>query len=45
MFALSYSLVVVVGAHFLSRDGQLNKLWNYNAISPFVHVALPKLDD
>lgn len=31
-----------MGGARLSSDWQLNQLWNYNAISPFVHVALHK---
>lgn len=41
---LVYSLVVLGwGAHIVSSDWQLNQLWNYDAIAPFVHVALHKL--
>lgn len=45
MYVLAYGLVVVVGGgeQFLSSDWQLNKLWIYTAISPFVHVAFHKL--
>lgn len=44
MYALAYGLVVVGGGEqFLSSDWQLNKLWIYTAISPFVHVAFHKL--